>query len=162
MASTSIIINSTDGFGKSVQKAMTCVNPKSTNEELAALGQMITAAQNHSYQETIRIDKTNCDLEQGVVKKAVPTIVTKQAIMGDNTLKVAYNGDGELKGVSAPPNGSPAEILTNPTSAVVDGETVYTFQMQTAPEEDMLIVVYAAQTDNFAAAVHEISTFEEG
>ena len=106
MATTAIIINSTDGLGKSMQKSMTCVNPDATNEQLAHLGQMITAAQNHTYGNTVRIDKTDCDLESG---KAIPTLsasktqyaaseFTSQAgyYRANDAAILTYNGDGNL------------------------------------------------------------------
>lgn len=62
---TSIIINSTDGYGKSAQKALTYVNPDATNTQLANLGKMVTATQQgHVYTGTYRVDKVNCDAQK--------------------------------------------------------------------------------------------------
>ena len=91
MSATSIIINSTDQSGKAAQKAMTCVNPDATNEQLAALGQMITAAQNHTYGETYRVDKINCDLEPSAPQKTTPTLSASQTQWSAAT----FSDDGE-------------------------------------------------------------------
>lgn len=106
MATTAIIINSTDGLGKSMQKSMTCVNPDATNEQLAHLGQMITAAQNHTYGNTVRIDKTDCDLEASkttpnltasITTYSAATDFSGTAMKDSTTLSVlTYNGDGNL------------------------------------------------------------------
>lgn len=109
MSATSIIINSTDQSGKAAQKAMTCVNPDATNEQLAALGQMITAAQNHTYGETYRINKVNCDLEPSAPQKTTPTLTASQtqwsaagfagglgSYKQGTSSVLTYNGDGSL------------------------------------------------------------------
>lgn len=109
MATTSIIVNATNTSGKSVQKAMTCVNPDATNAQLAELGQMITAVSNHTYGETYRIDKTNCDLEASAPAKPTPTFSASKTtfsssdfsggtgeIYSDSLSMMTYNGDGQF------------------------------------------------------------------
>lgn len=167
MSATSIIINSTDQNGKSAQKAMTCVNPDATNEQLAALGQMITAAQNHTYGETYRVDKVNCDLEASKPQKATPTLTPSLTQWSASTFSdwdggskrpdtpcnLAYNGDGDFFVESAAilSKGLKFQIINN--SNMVAFRPYYS----TAPTFPVTFKVGFTETDNYKACSVEIT-----
>ena len=167
MATTSIIVNSTDTSGKSAQKAMTCVNPDATNAQLAALGQMITAASNNTYVETFRINKINCDLESDAPAKPTPTLtatVTNYSLasfesdngeMIGSTCNLTYNGDGDIFIGTAPiAVGLRFKVFKNGASIAVKP-----FYLGSAPTltETVTFKVGFTETANYKACSVEIT-----
>ena len=155
MATTAIIVNATDALGKSAQKSVTNVNPAATNSQLVSLGQAINAISNNTYGGTVRIDKTDCDTEQSVVKKPVPTLTVELADTGEEGAFVAtYSGDGTLHIIgSANDNDEYLKSVRLDNVTLTNG--VFEFDQNTLADGLGIthMVVYATETDNFAAAV---------
>lgn len=120
MATTSIIINSTDGSGKTKQKALTNVNPDATNEKIAEFGRMMTATQTgHTHVNTFRIDKIDCDND---VKTTTSITLTTGGAVQDSDLVSA----GETGVKVATFVGSGIQLFAPADYSIrVDGSDVY-------------------------------------
>ena len=105
MPQTSITIKSTNADDKIVNKSIPYVNSDATNEDLAEFGSALNALTTHSYLETNRVDKSNCDTEQP------PDIVIGDFTQSQSAVELVwtaartYNGSGELYGATALWNG---------------------------------------------------------
>lgn len=167
MATTSIIVNSTDTNGKSAQKAMTCVNPDATNAQLVALGQMITAASNNTYVETFRINKVNCDLEADAPGKPTPTLTASVTTFSAATFtedddgnyvggscNLTYSGDGDvfLDSDAILTKGLRFRVLRS--GSVI---SIRPYYAGTAPTWPVTFKVGFTETANYAAASVDIT-----
>lgn len=101
MAKTSLIITSTDQFGKGLQKTVTDVNPDATSAQLVTFATKLNALTTNSYVRTDRVDKTNCDTEAS--GKQTPTFTldkytaSASSIQNGNAyFKITYSGDGQI------------------------------------------------------------------
>ena len=66
MAKTSLIVTSTTATdGKKLQKTLTDINSAATNEQLKSFGQRLNGLTTNTYVETNRVDRVNCDTEDG-------------------------------------------------------------------------------------------------
>lgn len=60
---TSIIINTTDTNGKSLQKTLPYANASASAACFATFGQKLTGLTSNTYNKTFRVDKIDCDNE---------------------------------------------------------------------------------------------------
>lgn len=131
MATSSLSVKSTTTAGKSVQKAVTNINPQASAENLSTFAQMINSLTNHTYVGADLIDKTNVDTETrpggGSGKIEGVITLTQTAALGE--YDISYNGDGTVQCLRG-------SILGNKYNAT-----------------DEYDVVYALATDNYTAAV---------
>lgn len=62
---SSIILKSTDTNNKEQSKTITFINPEAASDKLVTFAQGLNRLTNNTYKETNRVDKLNCDTDQG-------------------------------------------------------------------------------------------------
>lgn len=127
---SSLIIDALDPRGKKLQKTLTYIHPNATNAKLETFAQKLMALTTNTYQGATRVKREDVT-DPDYTGKPVPTLTLTAS--GTGSFAIAYSGDGELK----------------TTNGTIEGTTL---SGVTAAG-----VVYASETENFAAAIAEFS-----
>lgn len=85
---TSIIITSTDAYGKKRKRSITDINPNATNTQLHDFAQQINLLTSNRYETTTRVDKINVDSETD--EKQFCNLQTENIAPGSTTATVTY------------------------------------------------------------------------
>lgn len=126
MAKTSLIVTSTTATdGKKLQKTLTDINSAATNEQLKSFGQMLNGLTTDTYVETNRVDRVNCDTEDGVSGgKAFRDITITGAAQGATaTISANILEGGTINPAVFYYTGNEVQLLTT-TPAASDDATV--------------------------------------
>lgn len=156
MATTSVILNSTDPNGKSMQTTITNVNPEADSIHLKQMGQMINGLTNNTYGSTKRVDTSICDTESKPIQATATLSLTKtdwsiatDANFGDFGFKTAvtYNGDGDVYVQNAQGADFKGYVA-------YDGNTLLMFVEQTevTNPQTQTLKLKSTATDNYKAA----------
>lgn len=102
MATSNLILNATDSFGKSINKTITNLNPAVDSNTAKTFAQMLNGFTTNTYVSTNRVDKANVDTEAtGTTPdtRATPTLTlasspTKEDL--ESGILINYSGDGDL------------------------------------------------------------------
>lgn len=153
MAKTSLIVTSTAATdGKKLQKTLTDINSAATNEQLKSFAQVLNGLTTNTYVETNRVDRVNCDTEEGTIVggKGFRNVTVTGAEQGE-TATIAFNiteGESVTPGVFFYTN-SAMQILTA-TAAASDDVTVAKFSV-TVPASSGELYVGIREKDAFYA-----------
>ena len=104
MATSNLILNATDSFGKSIAKTITNLNPDVNSDTAKTFAQMLNGFTTNTYVSTNRVDKANVDTEAtGSTPDTRPTpTLTLESSSGNKTvleggIVITYDGDGDLR-----------------------------------------------------------------
>lgn len=149
MAQTSINIKSkARNTDKDLTKAITFVNSEADNADLAAFGTALNALTTNSYVATNRVDKSNCDTEQGGGSPAA-LLDPQLSITGNGpSLEITRLGEGSVSivGTSAITE-SAFKDYTSDLSTITGG-----FKLSLQSLDDTYMSVYLASDGTYAAA----------
>ena len=163
MAKTSLIITSTAATdGKKLQKTFTDINSTATNEQLKSFGQVLNALTTNTYVETNRVDKVNCDTEEGggtgggsasSGKRFRETAITGAAKSSTATITANIREGGNINpAVFYYANGSTQ--LLSPTKVTSDLATVAKFTVSVPNNSGYLYVGLLEDSNFYADFVH--------
>lgn len=100
MAQTSINIKSkARNTNKDLTKAITFVNSEADNADLAAFGTALNALTTNNYVATNRVDKSNCDTEQGGGGSPAALLDPQLTLVvneDNGNLNILFNGSGRV------------------------------------------------------------------
>lgn len=90
---TNILIESIDGNGKKLQKAVTNVNPTASNTDLKNFAEQLNALTNNTYVGTVKVDRE--DISDG--SKTAPTVSWQNPQNGTITFSTFYQQLNSMK-----------------------------------------------------------------
>lgn len=125
MSNTSLAINTTDGNGKKIQKALTDINPNADTAALRTFAQGLNDLTTNDYVGSVRVTKTNLDEDGGDTPASTKTARTGYIITGSephatitspinvNTLGAYdYSNDNQLYGFNFTGDNAPIHVIT--------------------------------------------------
>ena len=127
MSNTSLAINTTDGNGKKIQKALTDINPNAETTALRTFAQGLNDLTTNDYVGSVRVTKTNLDEDGGDTPASTKTARTGYILTGSephatvtapinvNSLGAYdYNADNQLYGFNFTGDNAPIHVITGP------------------------------------------------